>query len=215
VTGRPLGALLGAGSFAVATAGTLVHPTAPGPAARPAAIAAFYRDHGGALLVADTLYLLAGVLLLGFAAVLSSLLRRAEGADGRLATAAFGGAVAGTALTIAGAAVDATAALRAGAGDGIDPTVATVLWDLGAALHGLAAPMAYAVPVLATAVLSARTALLPAWHAALGCALAIGLLSTPISHLAIVAFGFWVLLTSLLLTLAEPPRPPIWTPSTR
>ncbi|MEY2517269.1 MAG: hypothetical protein QOJ89_4627 [bacterium] len=105
------------------------------------------------------------------------------------------GAVAGTALTLAGAAVDATAALRAGAGGGIDPHVATALWELGAALHGLAAPMAYAVPVLATAVLSARTALLPAWHAALGGALAIGLLSTPISHLAIVGFGFWVLLT--------------------
>jgi hypothetical protein len=69
--------------------------------------------------------------------------------------------------------------------------------------------------VLATAVRSARTALLPAWHAALGGALAIGLLSTPISHLAIVGFGFWVLLTSLMLMLSEPPRPPIWTPSTR
>lgn len=206
---RSPAALSGAGSFALGTCATLISPGSPGFAGEPERIAGFYRDNAGALLAADTLRMLSGVLLLGFAGFLLAVSRRAEGADGRVAATAFGGAIVGAALTIAGAAVDAMGALRAGARDAIAPDVATLLWDLGSALHGLAAPMAYAVMVLATSLLSLRTGLLARWHAALGATLGVALAIVPLSRLALVAFGFWVLLTSLLLYLAQPRRAPV------
>ena len=53
---------------------------------------------------------------------------------------------------LASGAADTVAALRVPERDAIDPAVATVLWDLNTILFGLAAPVAFAVLVLAVAI---------------------------------------------------------------
>jgi len=131
--------------------------------------------------------------------------RHAEGGDGRIAGTAFGGAIAGSALLLAAAAIEAVAALRVGEQNEIDPQVATVMWDLQSILFGLAAPMAFAVLVLATAVLALRKGLLPSWHGAIIVVLGIAMLIPPINYIAIIAFQFWVLLTGMMLYLHPQP----------
>jgi len=64
---RPLAALFGVGAFVLGIAGTLAYPSSPEFVDEPAKIADFYLNNDDKLLAADTLYLLAGVLLLAFA----------------------------------------------------------------------------------------------------------------------------------------------------
>lgn len=202
---RPLAALFGVGFFALGIVGTLATPSAPGFVDEPAQIVKYYTDNGGSLLAANTMYLLAGAVLLAFAGALYGASRRAEGGDGRIARMGFGGAVAGAGMVLASASTDSVAALRVEEQDKVDPQVATVLWDLSSILYGLAAPMAFAVLVLATATLALRNVLLPKWFGAISIVLGVALLIPPISFIAVIVFNFWVLLTSLMLFLRPEP----------
>jgi hypothetical protein len=199
---RPLVALAGVAFCLLGIAGTLAYPSDPGFAAAPPEIAAFYTENDGALLAANTLYLLAGSVLLVFTGYLRSAVARAEGGDHRLASIVFAGGVAGAALSIGAASLDVGAALRVDEQGTISPDVAPVMWDAGHVLYGLAAPMALAVLVLATAVAARRTGLLPTWHVALSGLLGVALLAPPINHVAVIAFTFWALVTGGVLYMA-------------
>jgi len=206
-TKKPLAALFGLGFFVLGIAGTLAYPSAPDFADEPAKIAAFYTENSNSVLITDTLYLLAGALLLAFVGYLFSVSRRVEADEGGVAATAFAGGVAGVAMLLGAASLDAVAALRVDEQSAIDPEVAAALWDTGSILFGLAAPTAFAVLVLGTAVLALRRGLLPKWHGAISVVLGVALAIPPISYFAIIVFNFWVLLTSLLLYLrGEPAR---------
>jgi hypothetical protein len=194
---RRLASLGGAGFFVLSMAGHLAYPADPGFAARPAEIAALYARHHEAILAADALYLLGGALLLVFAGAL----RGALAGEDALATTILGALVAGSALLLAGAAIDAAAALRVQQQGAIGPQVATALRDLSMILFGLGAPMAFAVAVLGSAAAAWRTRALPLWLGAASLVLGIALAVPPIDHVAAIVFTFWVFTASLVLAL--------------
>ncbi len=198
-TTRSLAALSGAGLCLLGVAATLAYPTAPEFVDEPAKIAAFYGDNSGALLGASWMYLLGGALMIVFAGALRSILSRAEGGDGLLAGIAFAGIVAGAAAALAGTALDAAGALRVDEQGSIAPDTAATLADGHNVLFGLAAPIAFGVAVLATAVLAFRTSVLPTWLAGLSVVLGIVSFVPPISYIAAIIFTFWCLVTGIVL----------------
>jgi hypothetical protein len=193
-------ALSGAGFFVLATVGHFAYPSGPDFMAAPRAAQAFYVAHHGAVLAANTLYLLSGMLLLVFAAALRGALRGDARGD-LVATAVFGGLVAGASLMIASSGVDMAAALHVQEQGTIAPSAASVLWDLNHVLFGLAAPMALAVALLGCALASLRDRALPAWLGAISLALGVALAIPPINYVSIVVFIFWSLATSIVLAL--------------
>jgi len=207
---RTITALSGAGFAVLALAGTLASPSEPDFVAEPGTIAAFYSDNHGALLGANTMYLLAGVLLLVFAGFLRSAIARAEDGAGRLSEIAFAGTVAGATASLGAASLDLVAALRVDENGTIPPDLAAALFDASSALFGVAAPMALGAAVLAIAVAAFRTGLLPAWFGAVSAVLGVALLAPPINYIAVIVFTFWCLAASLVfylrpaLVVAEP-----------
>lgn len=203
---RPLAALAGVAFCLLGIAGTLAYPTEPDFVAASSEITTFYMEEESALIPASALYLFGGAFLLVFTGFLRSALGRAEGGEQRVASIAFAGGVAGATLSLAAASLDVVAALRVDERDEIAPEVATVFWDLGNILFGLAAPMALGVLVLATAVVARRTGLLPTWHVVVSVLLGVALLAPPINYVAVIVFTFWALITGVVLYLAGDPR---------
>lgn len=201
-----LAALTGVAFFVLGIVGTLATPGGePAFVGEPTAIASYYTENADGILASSALYAVATAFLLWFAGYLRTVLQRAEGGDGRLATTAFGAAAAGSALLLAATATSAVGALRVQEQDAIGPEVATAIWDSSTILYGLAAPMAMAVLVLATAAVALRTRALPVWLGGLSVVLGIALAIPPISYVAIIVFNFWVLATALVLVLRPEP----------
>lgn len=181
----------------------VVYPSgAPEFVDEPAKIAAFYQEEQSAILTTAILNLISAAFLLWFIGSLRSVLRRAEGAVGRVSAIAFAGGIAGVALLMAAASVEAVGALRVEEQGEIDPVLATALWDISDILFGAAALMGFAVLLIATAVVALRDDALPKWLGALSLLIGIGLALPPISHLVFFAFLAWVLVTSIVLLLA-------------
>lgn len=201
---RPTAALLGVGVFILGIAGAIAAPELPDFVGESAEILSYYEEES-AVLTANVLYLLSGVVFLFFASYLRSVSRVAEGGTGWISNAGFAGAIAGYAVAFASAAIDMTGALRFSERDTISPEVATALFDLSMVLYGLAMPMAIAVLVLATAIVALRTGFLPAWLGGVSVVLGIALLIPPINYIAIIVFNFWVLAVALTLYF----RPPV------
>jgi hypothetical protein len=200
-SGRSLTTLSGAGFCLLGLAGTLAYPAEPSFVDAPAKLATFYGEEHETLLVANSLYLLGAALLIVFAGVLYSFLRQSEDGDGRLATMALGGTLAGATLALGGAALDTGAALRVEEQGSIAPDTAAAMADASDILFGLAAPMAFGVAVLATAAVAFRSGALPIWLAALSVPLGIALLVPPINYVSVIAFTFWCMVTSIVLFL--------------
>jgi hypothetical protein len=137
-------------------------------------------------------------LLVWFAARVRSTLFNVEGGTGRLSAAAFGGAVVAAAAMAVGFASIGQAALRADSARGIDPTAATLYYDLYRALLGGPLPVGMAVFIGATAAVSLRSALLPSWLAWASVAVAIGCVSPLLFIFAFIAL-VWVLVLSIWL----------------
>jgi hypothetical protein len=200
-----LAALSGAGFFVLGTVGHFAYPSAPDFMAPPGEVQAFYVAHHGAVLASNTLYLVSGMLLLVFAAVLRKVLGGGERGE-LTATAVFGGLVAGASLMFASSAIDMAGALHVQEQGTIAPASASAIWDLSQILFGLAAPMALAVAVLGCALASLRDRALPTWLGAISIPLGIALAIPPINYVSIVVFIFWSLTTSIVLALpAEAP----------
>lgn len=184
-------------------ANLVIYPgSAPDFVDEPSKIVAFYEDDTSAIMTTDVINLISAFFLLWFLGSLRSALRRAEGGDGRVSAIAFAGGTAGVALLLASASADLVAALRADDQDRIDPAVATALWDLSSILFGAASLMAFAVLLVATAVVTLRTRALPVWLGWGSLVIGIGLAIPPISFFVFFAFLLWVLVTSIVLYLA-------------
>jgi hypothetical protein len=135
--------------------------------------------------------------------VRSALLKR-EGGDGQLATVSFGGGLAASvALGISFIGIFA-AGLRASAPGGITPIGAVAMYDFWGQLTGQLFAIFMAVFIGATAVVSLRSGLFPAWLGWVSVLVAIGLI-TPFAY-AILAFALiWLLVGSIWLYLKGAP----------
>jgi hypothetical protein len=160
--GRRFDAATGIG-FAVLAVVALVLPGAPPKADEPAAkIVTFFADHRGKVLAASFLLGLAALLFLWFLGSLRSYLRAAEGGEGRLSAAAFGGGVAGIALVLAGVAALNGIAFKLARTAGADPNVARGLFDASSAVIATSA-FGFAVFFGAASCSGARSGALPPW----------------------------------------------------
>jgi hypothetical protein len=201
-----IAALSGAGFFVLSTIGHFAYPSSPDFMAAPREVQAFYVAHHGAVLGANTLYLLSGMLLLVFAGVLRTALRGSDERGTLTATVVFGGQIGGASLMFASSAIDMAGALHVQEQGTIAPATASAFWDLNHMLFGLGAPMALAVAVLGCALASLRDRALPTWLGAVSIPLGIALAIPPINYVSIVVFIFWSLTTSIVLALpAEAP----------
>jgi hypothetical protein len=174
-----------------------------------AKIVAYYADSGHRArdIVGLFLILAASLLFLWFLASLRSRLARAEGRAGALTAAAFGAGLVSSVLWFVAIAVFvAPSFARADTGKfRLDPDTFRLLNDLGYTLWFGGTTVA-AVTVVATAVLSRRTGLLPQWLTWLSFAVAATLL-VAFLFIPILIFLGWVLVVSLVLVWKEAPEP--------
>jgi hypothetical protein len=197
----------GAAFAVLAFTATALYPKAPEAFAADKAIAQFYADHDGRLILVQALYLLAAAPLITFVALLCQELMRRTGA--RAAAAVVGAAgTAAVAVMMVAATMDLVAASRADAQGAIDPAAAAVLFDLGIALFSTAAPIVWAPAVLAVGMLALRGRALPRWLGAVSVVLGVALLVPPAGLVAMIVLHFWVVALSVLFARRERPAAP-------
>jgi hypothetical protein len=174
-------------------------------------ITSFFIDKRGELLAGDFLIVLGSVAFLWWLGSLRSYLRSAEGGEGRLSAAAFGGGIAGVALLIAGVCVFSAAVFKvASLGDAV---LNRALFDTGGFLV-IAAGAGFAITLGAASCSAARSGALPPWLFWLGSVAAAAQLLTLIGlfaesgflagggAFAIIAFfiaAIWVVATSVVI----------------
>jgi hypothetical protein len=156
--------------------------------------------NGNATRVSTGAYLasISAFFLIWFAGSVHSALREREGGTGRLSMVAFGGGVAsavamGTAFTSI-----LSAGLRAGAPGGITPIGAITMFDFWSQTAGQMFAISLAVFIGATAVVSIRTAMFPAWFGWISALVAFGLL-TPVAYIVLALAVVWLLVVSIWL----------------
>ena len=163
-------------------------------------IAQYYIDNNDEILMSTVLAAIATPFFIFFVGCLRTAIARVEGGTTRLATTAFGSAMAAVALGIGGVMVNAMAALRVDEQGEISSEVATAYFDIGQILSFAAVPAAIAAGLAATAVASLRyRAVLPAWLAYLTLVLALVDVIPPISWIGTMVGILWVLVVSVLL----------------
>lgn len=167
------------------------------------AVADFYNDKATAIAIGMMLSLISVFFLAWFVAALRRHLRLSEGADGWISQLAAGGGVATLTLLAAGFALNSAGALRARE-SGIAPDVAAVFYDSSLALTGLAASVAMAVLLSATAVITLRFGALPRWFGWVSAVLAVLGIATPVSFVLSLLFPLWVGVAALLLVRRSP-----------
>jgi uncharacterized membrane protein len=146
--------------------------------------------------------------MIWFAGSVRSALHEKEGGAGRLSTVAFGGGVAAAVALAFGFSVYGLAGSRAGAVGGISIAEAGTLYDLWELVMGGMLSIFLAVFIGATAVVSIRGALFPAWFGWMSVLIAFGLL-TPVAYLFIYLAVMWLVVVSIWLyirggSLGEP-----------
>lgn len=169
------------------------------------AVAEFYGDKGTQIALGMSLSLVSLFFLAWFLGSLRTALRAAEGADGMLGSIAMGGGFAALALMAAGFALNAAGALRGQEGGSVPGDVAVAFYDGGLALSGLAAPIALAVLLAATAAVALRSAALPRWLGWVSVVLAVLGLVTPLSFMLFLVFPLWVLAVGVVLHRGSAP----------
>lgn len=174
-------------------------------------ISSFFVDKRDELVGGDFLLGLGIAFFLWFLAALRSYLRAAEGGEGRLSGAAFGGGLVGVGLLMAGVAVVNGLAFRTNAA--ADPTVVRLLFDVSNSLFAMVSfPMA--VFAAAVSVSAARTGAFAPWLYWTGSLVALlqlvgglSLLAThgafqaggPIAFIGPLAFLAWVVALSVTM----------------
>ena len=160
--GRKWDAAAGIG-FAVFTLVGFLLPGAPPKADDPTAkITAFFGDHRKELLIGNFLIGLAALMYLWFLGAFRSYLRAAEGGEGRLSAAAFGGGVAGIVLLLVGAGVINGVTLDLAKHGGGSPDVVRAVFDASGAFFAIAG-FAFAAFFAAASCSGARSGALPSW----------------------------------------------------
>lgn len=168
----------------------------------PEKILEFVEDNSTRSLVAGYLGLISSAFLVWFGGSVRNTLRKVEEGTGRLSNIAFGGAVGAAVLVTLAFTAVIGAATRAGAPSGIDVVQATMLMDLFGQLTGTATPFMMAVFLGATAVVSLRANLFPAWFGWLTAFLAFGLV-TPINYIFVAFALVWMAVVGIWLYLRE------------
>ena len=169
--------------------------------AEPADVADYYVDNSGRVIVAAIIGGLAIFAFFWFVGAVRNRLRVRETPEGGLPALAFGGGIAAATLLLVANAANMAGAFRAEEDGEIDPAVAAALNDISSLIIGIAAPVALAVFVAATGIVSIATGVLPRWLGWLSLLLALGFLIPYISFVFWVPFGIWVLAVSVLLYL--------------
>ena len=136
--------------------------------------------------------------LIWFAGSVRSALIEREGGTGRLSTIAFGGGVAAAAALGISFTAILSAGLRAGAPGGITPIGAVTMFDFWGQVMGQMFAISLAVLIGATAVVSIRTAVFPAWFGWISALVAFGLL-TPFAYFILAFAMVWLLVVSIWL----------------
>lgn len=201
--GRRFDAATGIGFAVLATVALLLPGTPLKADASDAKVVSFFADHRQDLLVGSFLLGLAAVLFFWFAGSLRSYLRAAEGGEGRLSIAAFGGGVAGMVLLLAGAALGNGPAFTL-ARHGGDATLFRVFFDASSAVLATGS-FGFAVFLGAASCSAARSGSLPAWAYWLGSVAAVLQVATAVALFAksgALATGGIVGIVALVLSLA-------------
>lgn len=175
--------------------------TAPGEdfLADPAELADYYVDNSDRVIVAEIIGGIAIFAFFFFVGAVRNRLRVSETPEGGLPALAFGGGIAAATLILVANAATMAGAFRAEEDGQIDPAIAAALNDVSSLIIGIAAPVALAVFVAATGVVSIATGVLPRWLGWLSLLLALGFLIPFISYIFWLPFGLWVLVVSVLL----------------
>lgn len=200
----------------LAVAGNALQGSTPALHGDAGAVADFYNDKATAIALGMMLSLISVFFLAWFLAALGRHLRLAEDADGGLSSLAQAGGAATVALLAAGFALNSAGALRARE-SGIAPDVAVVFYDSSLALTGLAASVAMAVLLSATAVITVRSGALPRWFGWVSAVLAVVGIVTPVSFVLSLLFPLWVGVAAVLLrrrSSEEPGRGGVTRPAT-
>jgi hypothetical protein len=167
--------------------------------ADPSDVADYYVDNSGRVIVAEIIGGYAVFAFFWFVGAVRNRLRVPETPEGGLPALAFGGGVAAATLILVANAATMAGAFRAEEDGQIDPAVAAALNDVSSLIIGIAAPVALAVFVAATSLVSIATGVLPRWLGWLSLLLALGFLIPYISFIFWLPFGLWVLVVSVLL----------------
>jgi hypothetical protein len=165
-------------------------------------VVAYWTNHDGKEMTLSVLAAFAAIFLVWFASSLRSVLLRAEGGQGRLATVSFaGGVIAAVGITLFGG-LAFTAADTAGE---VPPAVTQTLSVMNADMF-IPAVVGFFLFLFAAGLAILRTGALPAW---LGWAsIVIAILSiTPAGFVGFLAAIVWVGLVGILLYLAEAAAP--------
>lgn len=171
--------------------------------------AEYYQDETDAIIISSWIGAVGAFFLFWFAGVVRARLRAA---NERLATTAFGGAVAAATAVLLMNAVNAVGALRADEYKRIDPAIAAIYNDLQGILIGVVLAVSLAVWIAATGVLALRTGALPRALGIVSLVIAVGLLIFPIAW-AVTALGvLWALVLSILLYLRPAAEEPASAP---
>jgi len=187
----------------LAVAGNALQGSTPALHGDADAVADFYNDKATAIAVGMMLSLISVFFLAWFLAALGRHLRLSEGADSWVSPLAGAGGGATLTLLAAGFALNSAGALRARE-SGIAPDVAVVFYDSSLALTGLAASVAMAVLLAATAVITLRFGALPRWFGWVSAVLAVVGIVTPVSFVLSLLFPLWVGVTAVLLVRRSP-----------
>jgi hypothetical protein len=177
--------------------------TASGPDLQdePSKVADYYVDNFGRVIVAEIIGGLAIFAFFWFVGAVRNRLRVPETPEGGLPALAFGGGIAAATLVLVANTATMAGAFRADEDGRIDPAAAATLNDISSLIIGFAAPVALAVFVSATGIVSIATGVLPRWLGWLSLLLALGFLIPYISFVFWAPFGLWVLAVSVLLYL--------------
>ena len=144
---------------------------------------------------------LAAFFMIWFAGGFYKVLRKQEGESPLFSVIAFSGGVgSGLALLIGYSAI-ITAGARAATGGGISSGEAVTLYDFYSHIMGQMFPVTFALFMGASAVVSLRSGLFPAWLGWVSLVIALGLL-TPIGYIVIILALLWLLIMSLSIKLS-------------
>ncbi len=197
--------LAGVVFLVLAVAGNALQGSTPALHSEGKVVAAFYEDKATAIAFGMMLSILAVFFLAWFLAALRAHLARWEGADGWISPLAWAGGVATMTLLAAGFAVNSVGALRAREGVLGGGDVAAVFYDGSQGLTGLAASVAMAVLLAATAAVILQHGGLPRWFGWVSAVLAVLGIVTPVSFLLSLVFPLWVAVAAVLLVRVAAP----------
>jgi hypothetical protein len=160
--GRKFDAATGIGFAILGIIGFALPGTPPKADDPSAKIGAYFADHRKEVLVGNFVLGVAAILFLWFAGALRSYLRSAEGGEGRLSAASFGGGIAGITLLLAGAAILNMVAFEFAKQAGGAPDLARAVFDASGAFFAMSA-LCFGVFLAAAACSGARSGSLPPW----------------------------------------------------